>query len=503
MASAWDVGLCLSAVGLGLLGTAAGAFTCGHYVALAAGLGIFALLLLVAGLKIAARQSAAQSPVTQAIKAQYPDGITTVGFFHPYCNAGGGGERVLWCAINALHQDRSDVHCVVYTGDTDATGDAMIKLAKQRFGSDIDATRVSFVFLRKRGLVEASMYPSFTMLGQAAGSVALGYEALGSFVPDIFIDSMGYAFTLPMFKIMGGCRIGAYVHYPTISTDMLCRVANREAQFNNNNAVAKSWLKTQLKLVYYRLFATCYGWAGRYSDVVLTNSTWTHNHVVSLWKIPDRTQIVYPPCDTGNLEKIPLQPRRPYIVSVAQFRPEKNHRLQLDAFHALLQKYPEHKAAAKLVMVGGCRNDGDEARVASLRTAMATLGLTDKHVEFRLNVSFPDLQAALGEATIGLHTMKDEHFGIGVVEFLASGAVALAHDSAGPKMDIVVEHQGQPTGFLASTAEQYAEHMNTILTMSGPARHAIQANARAAVSTRFSEPEFAQQFVSATKRLFA
>ena len=25
-----------------------------------------------------------------------------VGFFHPYCNAGGGGERVLWIAIKAL-----------------------------------------------------------------------------------------------------------------------------------------------------------------------------------------------------------------------------------------------------------------------------------------------------------------------------------------------------------------------------------------------------------------
>lgn len=25
-----------------------------------------------------------------------------VGFFHPYCNAGGGGERVLWCAIRAI-----------------------------------------------------------------------------------------------------------------------------------------------------------------------------------------------------------------------------------------------------------------------------------------------------------------------------------------------------------------------------------------------------------------
>lgn len=25
-----------------------------------------------------------------------------VAIFHPYCNAGGGGERVLWCAIRAL-----------------------------------------------------------------------------------------------------------------------------------------------------------------------------------------------------------------------------------------------------------------------------------------------------------------------------------------------------------------------------------------------------------------
>lgn len=25
-----------------------------------------------------------------------------VAFFHPYCNAGGGGERVLWAAIKAI-----------------------------------------------------------------------------------------------------------------------------------------------------------------------------------------------------------------------------------------------------------------------------------------------------------------------------------------------------------------------------------------------------------------
>lgn len=28
----------------------------------------------------------------------------TYGFFHPYCNAGGGGERVLWTAVRCMQQ---------------------------------------------------------------------------------------------------------------------------------------------------------------------------------------------------------------------------------------------------------------------------------------------------------------------------------------------------------------------------------------------------------------
>ena len=27
-----------------------------------------------------------------------------IGFFHPYCDAGGGGERVLWCGIRAIQR---------------------------------------------------------------------------------------------------------------------------------------------------------------------------------------------------------------------------------------------------------------------------------------------------------------------------------------------------------------------------------------------------------------
>lgn len=31
-------------------------------------------------------------------------GRCVLGFFHPYCNAGGGGERVLWVAVRAIQK---------------------------------------------------------------------------------------------------------------------------------------------------------------------------------------------------------------------------------------------------------------------------------------------------------------------------------------------------------------------------------------------------------------
>ena len=41
------------------------------------------------------------------------------------------------------------------------------------------------------------------------------------FWSQVYIDTMGYAFTAPLFRALGGARTAAYVHYPTISTDML------------------------------------------------------------------------------------------------------------------------------------------------------------------------------------------------------------------------------------------------------------------------------------------
>jgi alpha-1,2-mannosyltransferase len=50
----------------------------------------------------------------------------------------------------------------------------------------------------------------------------------------------------------------------------------------------------------------------------MVNSTWTKGHIDQLWGI--NSKIVYPPCDTSSLTKIPLEGRQRIIVSIAQFR---------------------------------------------------------------------------------------------------------------------------------------------------------------------------------------
>lgn len=148
-----------------------------------------------------------------------------------------------------------NVKIIIYTGDTDASPNTIFNRAKNIFNVAVDEENTSFVYLKKRHWVEAKMYPYFTLLGQSIGSMILGLEALLKYQPDIYLDTMGYSFTLPIFRFLGMCKVGCYVHYPTISTDMLRRVQNRVYSHNNQNYVVKNPFLTWLKLLYYRIFA--------------------------------------------------------------------------------------------------------------------------------------------------------------------------------------------------------------------------------------------------------
>ncbi|XP_078177983.1 GDP-Man:Man(3)GlcNAc(2)-PP-Dol alpha-1,2-mannosyltransferase-like isoform X2 [Carex rostrata] len=289
---------------------------------------------------------------------------------------------------------------------------------------------------------------------------------------------------------------------------MIARVTGHSSMYNNDPLIAKSVWLSRCKVVYYSIFSWLYGLVGSCAHLAMVNSSWTGSHIEKLWKIPSRTRRVYPPCDTSSLQMLPLErPADPPIfISVAQFRPEKAHGLQLEAFALALERLSSEsesgiiKKTPKLQFVGSCRNKDDENRLQKLKERSTELHLDD-FVEFHSNVLYRDLVKLLGGAIAGLHSMVDEHFGISVVEYMAAGAIPIAHNSAGPRMDIVLEEDGQQTGFLANTVEEYAHAIIKVLTMSDTARLRIASSARNRAQ-RFSEQRFDRDIKDAIRPLF-
>ncbi|PWN38437.1 UDP-Glycosyltransferase/glycogen phosphorylase [Meira miltonrushii] len=470
----------------------------------------------------------------QSTDQSSPSRRTVLGFFHPYCNAGGGGERVLWQAIEHHLRQDPEIVIVIYSGDVgpaeslDATDKELeqgkdggvslpdgsksvtkteiLERCNARFAIPLHspdlASRIHFLPLSNRILVSDSYWKRLTLLGQAYGSMRMAFEACTQFLPDVFIDSMGYAFAYPVVRLFNHrIPIGAYVHYPMISTDMLQRVKDRKAGHTNNSNVSASKWRSQLKLVYYRLFAWTYSRALRTADTLVANGSWTRNHLNNLMfgtkasGLPDskKVQVVYPPCDTASLNTFPLQQRQKMtLVSLAQFRPEKEHATQIRIIKDLIdqrKRSGQDIDQIKLICMGSSRNEGDEKRIEGLKQLVKELEV-DKHVSFVVNAPYSTILENLSVASIGLSTMIDEHFGINVVEFMAAGLITLSHASAGPLLDIAVPEDGQLTGFHAYSNSEFVEAAQKIFSLGEEEELAMRQRARSRAVKTFSNEAF-------------
>lgn len=335
----------------------------------------------------------------------------------------------------------------------------------------------------------------FSLLAESWGTMKLAYKALEQVTPHVFFDTTGCAFTYFVARVLAGCQVAAYVHYPTLSTDMLSLVWQRRPSYNHNVDIAKSRLVTYVKLVYYSIFAVLYGFCGSLARLVMVNSTWTYGHICFLWRgARSRITVVFPPCDVESLKTLPLENRERVVLSIGQFRPEKDHELQIRSFAKLCDQNSNMRNA-KLVLLGSCRGKADEARVQQYRRLVKSLGL-DNNVEFVLNQPYSVVKDWLARASVGLHTMWNEHFGIGVVEMMAAGLLVVAHASGGPKSDIIVPSEGKQTGFLASSCEEYAECMKEALGMDKFLMLEMRESARES-AVRFSDEVFSVTFKTA------
>lgn len=89
--------------------------------------------------------------------------------------------------------------------------------------------------------------------------------------------------------------------------------------------------------------------------------------------IMDGKSYLRPPCEVNHLKNLQFtgnDNEKIVVMSVGQFRPEKDHPLQLQAMYelrTLLQNNEDLWNKMRLVIVGSCRNEEDNDRLKNMQ----------------------------------------------------------------------------------------------------------------------------------------
>ena len=362
--------------------------------------------------------------------------LTKVGLFHIPCDTNGGGEKVLW-SIAADFLKKGGYEIYVFSRPIEDKA-AMIDKANKYFGMDLDVNQLNFVELEIGNLTYHHNYTFLSRYLEALSHYLVMPYYLDQFMPDVMIESMSAHFSAKSAKLCNpDLKYITYVHFPFTSQLV---VDGFRRMISDKSAGLKRRIFGAIKWVYNVPLLWFYKGAGKSPDLILANSSWTADHCRHNWEsYINKIKVEYPPCNVNEFWCQDFENKEPLLLSFAQFRPEKRHEIQLDAWARFKREHPNSKL--KLKMVGSCKDEGSMKLSQEIEAKIKTLNIPD--VEVIRNQSFTQIKSIFAKAAFGIHTMIDEHFGIAVVEMLAGGMVVMAHNSAGPKEDIL--HHGTET----------------------------------------------------------
>lgn len=440
-------------------------------------------------------------------RLKYGKDTLIVSFLHPNCNDCGGGEKVLWMMIKALtlykitSSKKLKVNIICATKE-----DSQIirKNLRDRFNIEFneklnsDLVEVELIRLKSGNLIKPKAF--LTMLRQILGQIIFALETITTVYSDTYIDTTGLPFSYFVLNLLGRARVSAYVHYPFISQDMINDIKHGVHGVHSRGVLSKFKLFKLLKVLYYNFIFYLYKFNGFFLNFAFCNSTWTFNHIQKIWlnlnEKNGKLSKLYPPCSTDlyqNSETI--FNKQNVILSFAQFRPEKNHKMQINILNKL--KNLGYKDL-KLWIIGAVRGPDDKQILDDLSNYARELNL-ENNVEFIVNPPFNEVKKLFGKAKIGIHTMRDEHFGISIIEMMAAGLITIAHKSAGPRDDIIGPSK-ICVGILANNEDEYVEAIKFALDKTNPYRM-VTDNAKDWVK-KFSNEAFMKGFIQHTGDAF-
>lgn len=421
--------------------------------------------------------------------------IKNVGLFHVPAHANGGGEKVLWAIVNKLIEEKK--YNVYIYSDKIPDKAEMIAKVNRFFGYNIQPSDFTLVELDSGYLTYSEHWKVFSRYLEAFSHALVAFEALDRFMPDIFVETFTAHFAPITAKLLNPrLKVVTYVHYPFTSPAVIQEYFDTVL---GPGVSLKARAFAALKLVYHYGLYLAYKAMGLFSDQCYTNSSWTQRHMVGNWG-EETCQVLYPPCNVDEFWSQDFEAKQPVVVSLGQYRSEKRHDVQLDMMKYHLQRSPASRVQFK-IMGSGKFEESERIYQHLLRRVEAE---QIRNVQVLKDLRFDDLMRNIKSATFGVHTMIDEHFGISVVEMLAGGLVVLAHDSAGPKDDILGNHTHAIYGLLAKDDRDFNESFHRMIEDHADPLKRSQALTKVRAGQEFarahlSNDAFARKFVDKIK----
>jgi alpha-1,2-mannosyltransferase len=325
----------------------------------------------------------------------------TVGVFCPTLHNYGGGEFVAVAIANTLAQNGFDV-TLFTTKPVDA------KAIKGFFGETLHSK------------IEAVTQPT-----------SLNVKGIMGFYQTIFrsyiAKSKTAAFIDPYSNSVFPWTNVSYIHFPTLN-----RFAYR-TRFPYLLSPHHTEVGALPQVILEKNLAT-------YDDkLILANSYYTAKEIEAF--SGKRVEVLYPPY-TSSIQNVPAQTKQDLVVTTSRFEQNKK-----------LENIPKIAAKTsgniKFAVIGRLY---DKVTLNRLQAEVKKLGLSDR-VKFYPDFPVEQKLQMLANAKVYLHTMVGEHFGISIVEAMASGCIPISHNSGGMVEFVPAQNRYE-------TVEQAADKIN-------------------------------------------
>jgi alpha-1,2-mannosyltransferase len=269
-----------------------------------------------------------------------------------------------------------------------------------------------------------------------------------------------------------------YVHYPTFSDF-------------KNAAINLKYSRSLFWRVYISPYKFMHRFFSNYlsTGVLLTNSSFSKRAV---WEHVGRDSIViFPPVEIGAFAKTAQTvTKKARVVSCGRYSPEKNYEYVLEVAKILRN--------VEFAVIGSFSGKKSAVYFEKLRHTVLSTGL--ENVELLYGLQFKDLLKHYGGAKVYMHAMKNEHFGITIVEAMAAGLVPVIYRGGGPWEEILKAKQGY-YGYSYKNPKEAADIIEMLLENDSLRKKIVERNQE--YIQVFSDSRFKENFIGLVSKLLA